>query len=424
MAPKRKQPAAKSGPKAKKAKVVVEEPVVEVDPIEAKIETLVDTIKNHYEGDRRVKEILTLAATHTYEKPREDRHKFYETFHNMVDETLLEFIKTHKDLKEGAHAKLANMDNVKEANITKETELVEKITTKQSEIDAQKTLIEEKEQTLQIAEDVLSEKDIEATNACEEKEKFEEDLEKTEEVYASYKTLTDATEGAEKPSGKEQKKLITNIANYLKKIGAASSLTVAVPGILAKAEHAAFDLIVLQESTRVFDEKISSLKTSISEEQAKTAPLVAEKEAASTSANAAREDLKTNEEALVVLETALEELVSEKKEVVKALKNHNKEVSKITAELEEHTATFDKLSEVYQTEQELYNRSDIVAEVPVEEAPVEEAVEEVVVVDSVPADAVMETVVEEDVTMKKEDYTSKYEENLEDVNTDVELVEN
>lgn len=236
----------------------------------------------------------------------------------------------------------------------------------------------------------MQEKEQEASEAVAAGERMQADVDQTEEIYQIYTKIRDTPTEV---STKDKKKQITVLQNFLKKSGAPTSLIPSVAVILMKDEHVAFDVVVLNEINRVFDERLQNLGESIAKEREQAEPQIKAKELAQSAADAAEQEFVAGEKVMETLETEGEEISGNLKKVEKALKSHDSNVKKIQSDLDSHQEELTGLKQVFEDFVFLRERTAVVVE---EEKEDEEMEDEEKVETSTPEEKVEEIVEEQE----------------------------
>lgn len=369
MAPKRKGPVPKKATKAKKARKesVVYEPEP-VDPVVEKTDAITDAINKYFEEDESVKELLLSTSSFCFQKPKEERHRYTAPLHNMVEETLKSFINRFTKNVNAAQEKITNSDKQKEENILSRDQYTMALEKNKQSITEQFTVNKELESKVNQTSEELRAKEEESSEAVAAGKRMQSDVDDTEEVYESYKNIRDHSEDV---SAKDKKKQLAILQEFLKKSGAPTSLIPSVGVILSKVEHVEFDLVVLKEINRVFDERLSNLRDSIAKERAQAEPQLKASELAQEAHDLAEKEYQTGEEAHKELKTKGKEIQSSLKKVEKELKDHDSNLERIQEELNEYEGELANLKEVYQGFEFLRDRSNQVP--PEEEKSIEDA---------------------------------------------------
>jgi len=348
MAPKRKTPA-KNAMKASKPKRTktekVEKKEKRVDPVEEKTKAVSNAIGTYFEDDTDVKELLLRATGFSFEKVKEERHHFIAPFHGMIEETLTSFIDRYTAKVETAQKGLETSDEVKANNQVQKDQYEVALLKNKTSITEQKATNEELQAKVEETTAHLQEKEQEASEAIAAAERMQADVDQTEENYSIYKTMRDAPTEV---SAKDKKKQITGLQTFLKKSGAPSSLIPSVEVILKKDEHVAFDVVVLNEINRVFDERLQNLRESIAKEREQAEPQLKAKELAQSASDAAEEELSKGEQAMAALKAEGSEISANLKKVDKALKSHDATVKQIQSDLDSHQEELTGLKQVFE----------------------------------------------------------------------------
>jgi len=369
MAPKRKAPAPKKATKAKRARKesVASEPEP-VDPVVEKTDAITDAINKYFEEDESVKELLLSSTSFCFQKPKEERHRYTAPLHNMVEETLKSFINRYTENVNAAQEKITNSDKQKEENILSRDQYARALEENKQSITEQNTVNKQLESKVDQTSEELREKEAESNEAVAAGKRMQKDVDDTEEVYESYKKIRDHSQEV---SEKNKKKQLATLQTFLKKSGAPSSLIPSVSVILLKDEHVEFDLVVLKEINRVFDERLSNLRDSIAKERAQAEPQLKASELAQEAHDLAEKEYQKGEEDLKELKTKGKEIKSSLNKVEKELKDHDSNLERIQEELNEYEEELAKLKEVYQGFEFLRDRSNQVP--PEEEKSIEDA---------------------------------------------------
>lgn len=356
MAPKRKAPVPKKATKAKKARKesVVREPEP-VDPVVEKTDAITDAISKHFEEDERVKELLLSSCSFCFQKPKEERHHYIDPLHNMVEETLKSFITRFTTNVKEAQEKITNSDKQKEENILSRDQYTAALEQNKASITEQTTVNKELESKVDQTSEELRAKEEECSEAVAAGKRMQKDVGDTEEVYESYKQIRDHSAEV---SAKDKKKQLAILQKFLTKSGAPTSLIPSAAVILMKDEHVEFDLVVLKEINRVFDERLCNLRESIAKERAQAEPQLKASELAQEAHDLAEKEYQKGEEALKELKTKGKEIKSSLNKVEKELKDHDSNLERIQEELSEFEGELANLKEVYQGFEFLRDRSN------------------------------------------------------------------
>jgi len=332
---------------------------VKLDPVQEKIQIIVDAIEK-YEEDPSIKNLITKAASVSFAPPREDRHKFYDECIVMVESQLSSFIDKFKKEVEALRTQVNNADNLKVENARKRDDLSDLLEKEKGKIVAKEDDLEKLVEQVDHTERELKKRKKESSKAFEPLEKATKELVEAKEQTQLF---MDLVEGVVDNKDKEKKKQITSISNYLKGLGKEYvALIASLPSTLQKADRGAFDLTVLDTAAKAFDKNVARLEELIQTEKHAHGPLLKALADAEKAVTLAEESRGKAQSQLEDLETERERLQTARKAIDKALKDHDKNVHKLAEELTRSTEDHKHLQMVYQTMGELRDRSGIVKE--------------------------------------------------------------
>jgi len=367
--------------------------------VEEKTNAVRNALETYFEDDADVKELLLRATSFSFEKVKEERHRFIAPFHGMIEETLTSFVDRYTTKVETAQKELATSDEVKASNEVKKDEFEVALLKNKTCITEQKATNENLQTKVEETSTDLQEKESEASEAVAAGERMQADVDQTEEIYQIYTKIRDTPAEV---STKDKKKQITVLQNFLKKSGAPTSLIPSVAVILMKDEHVAFDVVVLNEINRVFDERLHNLRESIAKEREQAEPQIKAKELAQSASEVAEKELAAGEEVMDGLKTEGAETSANLKKVEKALKSHDSNVKKIQGDLDSHQEELTSLKQVFEDFVFLRERTAVVVEEEKEDEKMEDEEEKVEA--STPEEKVEEIVEEkEDEEMEEKD---------------------
>jgi len=353
-----------------------------VDPVQEKVQILLDCIEEHEERDPDVKEILLSCANKCFNEPIESRHQFFGKFIGMIDDTLHVY---HTNLHQRNNDKLQAIDEC-ESKLQDHDLILENLKnsmeTKKEEIAAKETEIEGLEALAKEAKAALKATKKQCDSGLAPLRAEEVKLKEAMETKAIYEGLSDAGAAATS-TAKDRKKNITALINFLKKIDAHGGLLAACSYTLNLVgdDRGSFDHTILNEIANTFIKYETQTKENIVQEKTENAELLAQFEKVDT-------DTTQGINASQAANDQLDVLQEEKKEIQSQLKFHNKEVTskknetvKLRDQQSDIVQQIEQLSEVVTTVEELKNRSanpvpeekpdDDVVEIPDDEEVVE-----------------------------------------------------
>jgi len=326
-------------------------PKKEVDPLQEKINPIVEAIETHHEN-LEMQELLVQAAKTVFNEPKDKRHRFHDELIKMIDTSLREYIKTFEDKTEDMNVKVNSADEKKAENISNRDRINEDLEKKTELINAKQLEVKEKEDTVKQATKEVKDKRAEKKKACGPLISLEDDLEECGKHNTSYTEIRDK---AAEMSKEKRKKSIKQLETYLKTI-LDGSLIISAIAVLDKEVKAGFDLQVLSAIEAQFAETRSQLEAKIKAEKESNVQIISEVEAAEANLQSAKEAAEAARTELENLENERKGLEKEKKTLDKDIKDHDKNVKTHVSDLQGFRETLESLSKVYDTMSELRDR--------------------------------------------------------------------
>lgn len=356
-------------PEAKKAKVVVEDPVL------AKVQTIVDSVQNgdfQIPGTQANREMLVAMAPAVLATPCDARHAHQQTVADTYKEI---FLNEESRLTE----RVAEVkDKVAEAN-------GELATRKAAVTDAEAALSKKndeiKDKQAEVAGKVQVTKDTESAfkNATSELVSLESSKESDAEEHQNIMNLkTDrflilkegSWEGDTVP--KEHVKLLQA---FFKKIHVDASMLAALPLALGRkpADRSEFDSLAVSELEKNLEATLQELAQRIESNEAAVVAKKAEKDAAESAHATAKTDQRESTEGMLALKAEQKQLMADLSEKKKAVIEHEFAVQAVFADHGERIVGLEAHQKILSELVELLERCTPVPE-PTPEVAVDEAV--------------------------------------------------
>jgi len=347
-----------SNKKQKKEKDLVTEDNAEEEMLNEKISKVRDVIRQ-YSTDDDVKELLTEGAKHCFRDSLESRHSIHREFIGMIETNLLQYVHDKEEEKNECKEKIANADKIKEENVNRKNELVEELEEINAKIDSKQEEVDELEKKNDEARESKKAKTMETDEALRPLKEHQRELKETLEKQAIFE---DMKSNPPETHDKKSRSLIGEVIAYVTKMGAASSLTISAPVVLAKTREkirSEFDTNILEEINQLFTVHVSKLKTNIDKETSQHQEVVTALKATEMAADSAQQALNLAEEQLSELKKEKKQIQDTQREIEKKIKNHDKDMNQKKNALEAATGELEELNEVYQSAIQMRDRSSL-----------------------------------------------------------------